>query len=347
MTYVIGISHRGNNSILADQRISYVPDGSKGENISVKIGQLFPGCIFGATGNVLAFDDFLISAKNHCGSTLDRKANWMQFQEFVNWYRPPTGKNEHFQILLSHSDGDKPQWFVYDTIKGLNTVDANILTLGSGKESLDTYIDQYYDIFVTQMDELLNEKAYFAFRHELPPYLFAYYFTQLSTMTYKLEVERIGVGGVFTFIGQTSTTEFFQKPSLYLFGLYDKNRKHISIWSHHLWFDDNWLIVESTIPPDYCKPSDSPTTVTLFSNDLMQPSSPSGSWDADLLASKIKSKVLNPSYSRPKPYFQKIGHCNPITNPQSGFSLGYGALPIINDKGQLLEDVLVWLGIKV
>ncbi len=347
MTYVIGISHRGINSILADQRITHTVSGElSGENTAIKIGKLFSSCVFGATGNVASFNDFLLSAKYQCSSTENPHTNWDEFLKFVDFYCPPTSKDEQFQLLLSHSNGNDLQWFIYDSSHGLTEVKGTVLTLGSGKDYLDLYIEQYFDIFISQMDAILDEERYSSFRQELPSYLFAYYFTQLYSATYQPLLERIGVGGVFTFISQTSTTEFFQKPSLYLLGLYDKNRKHISIWSHHLWFEDNWLVVESTLPPDHVTPSDKLVTLSLFSNDLMQPPSPDGVWDVNLLAATIKAQVFNSAYLRPEPYFQKIGHCDPIANPQSGFTIGYGAPPIINDKGQLLENVLVWLGIN-
>lgn len=249
MTYVIGISHRGVNSILADQRTTYCIAGEEeGKNSAVKTGLLFPGCIFGATGDTLAFNNFLLTAKYRCSLTDNPSVNWEEFLKFVEWYHPLNSKDKDFQLLFSRSEGATLQWFIYDSINGLTEDNRSILTLGSGKGKLDTYIDQYFDIFVRQMDILLDEEKNFVFRQELPSYLFAYYFTQLATMSYQPLVERIGVGGVFTFISQTSVSEFFQKPSLYLFIEYDDKRKHISVWTHHLWFEDNWLIIESTIP---------------------------------------------------------------------------------------------------
>lgn len=346
MTYVIGISHQGNNSILADQRITRnSPDGSAGENNSIKIGALFPGCIFGATGNIMAFSDFLLAAKYHCRATEDRCANWKKFLEFVEWYRSPTTENEHFAVLLSRSDNTELQWFIYDSASGLKGVKASVLTLGKGKESLDAYIEQYFDLLVRKVDQWF-EKDDFSLFQDLSPYLFAYYFSQLSTMTYRPAVERLGVGGVFTFVSQNIVSEYFQKPSLYIFADYDKKKKNLSLWMKKLWFEDNWLIITSTEPPSHARTPDNPIRMSFVSNDLMQPTS-SDHMDADLLASKIQAKVLSSTYSHPPAYFQAIGYCDPIANPRTGCLIGYGAPLIVNSKGQLLEMAFTSLGISI
>jgi hypothetical protein len=51
MTYIVAFGQPGFNAIIADMRVSWrsATGVLEGQNIALKIGRLFPGCIYGVT----------------------------------------------------------------------------------------------------------------------------------------------------------------------------------------------------------------------------------------------------------------------------------------------------------
>ena len=77
MTYIVALGQPGMNTIFADSRVSW-NYGRQGRNDGMKIGLLFPGCIYAMLGNVFAAREFVRSFKESIYSTTDTIAGFWE-----------------------------------------------------------------------------------------------------------------------------------------------------------------------------------------------------------------------------------------------------------------------------
>lgn len=65
MTYILGISRNGINAIICDQRVTWQDSDQKikAENIALKCGKLFEGCIYGIAGSVEVAMEYIYICK--------------------------------------------------------------------------------------------------------------------------------------------------------------------------------------------------------------------------------------------------------------------------------------------
>ncbi|RPJ85696.1 MAG: hypothetical protein EHM18_09710 [Acidobacteria bacterium] len=258
MTYIVGLSYRGMNSIVADSRQSWnsnVGNRLEGDNHVLKSGSLFPGCIFGRAGNPKGSRDLILSFKDFLREKPDDSIAgfWNRFVAFADRYRFPTAPEERFQILLSTRAFGQPRFFLVDSTTGLTAVDdlrsiggAGLFTLGSGKEALD---EQLFSDFAGRLAFLQeyakhNTKAD-GFLQELAPYALALWLNERSTSFERVSLEEYhGVGGLFHFILQVRDCEAYQKPAVYLMVASSGSANDIRFWLHRVCFVRNWLFVQ-------------------------------------------------------------------------------------------------------
>jgi hypothetical protein len=259
MTYIVGISHHGFNSIISDLRVSY---GDTGQNISLKIGEFFPGCIFGHCGDVKAGRDFIVSVKYYFNQVKNIEDIWSDFLSYVSNFDYSSGNR--FQLLLSCRFKQKPQFFIFDSKIGLNKCNEPIITLGSGKHILDKFVYGEFIKKARQMEDSLLSKGHKDFHREIQPYFFTFLLTQMSQAQDHLLLKQYNVGGVFHFISQSGEQEQFQKPTLHLLFSYDKKAKILYHWQYRTCHVNHCLVLSQMEP-------DKPQENFVFSNEAALP----------------------------------------------------------------------------
>ncbi len=259
MTYVVGLSYRNMNSIIADSRQSWVSGGGRrrdGDNHVMKTGSLLPGCIFGRAGNPRASRDFILSARQALAAQPDDTISgfWNRFVRFSDQYQFPTSSGDHFQILLSTRAFGHPQFFLVDSGTGLTAVhnpeivgDGAVITIGSGKDVLDGPLTGDFGGRLSLLQEYASRRPDAkGFLQELAPYALALWLNERSTSYERVSLEEeYGVGGLFHFLGQAREQEFRQKPALYLMTAGSgPPTEELGFWLYRVCFVRNWLFVQ-------------------------------------------------------------------------------------------------------
>ncbi len=259
MTYILGLKQPGINAIIADCRETLLCDG-EGRNDVLKVGQLFPGCIFGRAGSVQSSRDFI----NAFIQSVDEKTDtpegfWNRFERFVNSYNFPLGKDNQFRLLLSVRVLRVPLFFEFDSAKGISqpietSAENFLISWGSGKDALHSIVcETFVPRLKSHLDYLLTNKHVKDIKSArlVAPYFFCLWLSEL-TLTFEkswLENPRIGVGGPFYFMFQTFDGEIAQQPAVYIFSIQDRETKAISSWIHRVVPLSNGLYLETGIPP--------------------------------------------------------------------------------------------------
>lgn len=290
MTYVVGLALNGMNSILCDTRGTWsTPSGSNGENVLLKTGLLFPGCIFGRVGNFDNSRAFILAAKHSVTPTNTIAGFWSDFVNFASDYAYPDGPNNHFQILLSTRHSGEPRFHILDSSEGLSEVRDLPITLGSGKKILDDLVRGDFHDRISLVREAIKGQP---FGNELYPYLFCQWLSELSLTFEHSLLERHKVGGPFHFIFQVSASEHTQKPSLYVFYDVDKPMRRIYWWQYRLSHIGNWLIIDKMIPPGQLSgyPSGKQERVALIDEASLPPKE-TGVWDYGELHSELEETI--------------------------------------------------------
>ncbi len=259
MTYIVGLSHHGINSIISDLRVT--SGNNRGRNTALKTGILFPGCIFGSTGDVECIRDFVLAAKYSIGISGSIEELRGKFIDYVDFYKFPTGNDYIFQLLLSTRALMSPQFFILDSVNGLKPTNEELITLGSGKEILDVLVLKEYKNKLHEFDNVFSKADEPIYQKEVTPYLMSYWLTQLSQGHHEKFLKENGVGGVFHFISQNEKEEKRQKESLYLVCKVDTRKKKIHFSQYRVSFFQNWLVLNVTDrlrhPPYYdCRQKD-------------------------------------------------------------------------------------------
>lgn len=325
MTYVIGVSHLGINTILCDNRITY-SDGS-GANVALKSGELFPGCIYGySANNVDAARDFLLAAKYQVGVSGTASQLWSEFTSFVNNYAFSLSDNDFFEIIISTRATGIPVFFKLSPATKLVKVDKELITSGSGKSMLDIMVFGDMAKYLNQFDETFLNENENEYRPELPGYLLAFFLTQYVQGVFRDMLEENGVGGVFHFIGQTQDYEFKQAPSLYLLCEVDEQNKRINFSEFRISFVDHWLVFNVidrlSHPPKFeCKQEN----FAFLDESALPINETHNTYDPNILFDEFNKKVASIQDSLPFFYFCGIGYRNPQLNSKFGFLICAGA----------------------
>jgi tetratricopeptide (TPR) repeat protein len=252
VTYVIGFREFGVNSIVSDARISH--DGF-GTNTALKTGQLFPGCIFGRSGNEETGRQFILAARTYVQPSVDScednsaEQYWTRFQEFVSFYDFPGGAESDtrgFKMLLSTRSSGNPELYLLDSSdRVLAPVSDRWISIGSGKALLDPLVEHDYLSRVEEIARYLEESG-------IPwsyPYFLCLWLSELTLSAEQSRLESVGVGGVFHFIYQTATCESPQEPALYVLSMADCDTRTIYLWLYRICYTRGCVAVEEVIPP--------------------------------------------------------------------------------------------------
>jgi hypothetical protein len=244
MTYIIGFKIDGVSSIIADTRVT--DNGGQGQNTVVKTGIFFPGCIYGLAGNLISGFTFVNNVKDAMAYQ-DKSVEdlWKDFTDIISWLDISKDDDKYFEILLSCRASEEPKFFVFDPINGLISYEEDWISLGRGKSLLDPRIqDSYASIIYTikySVKKFPEEKIIY-------PYLLCLWLSELSLTFKSSELEGVGVGGVFNFIYQATTSEAFQEPAIYVFNMLNLKTKQIHTWVYRICRIQEALYIHSSEP---------------------------------------------------------------------------------------------------
>jgi hypothetical protein len=156
MTYIVGFKQQKTNSIIADRRITFqTPYGDiiqrfEDQNCIDKIGEFFPGCIYGYCGDALLATKFISSFYDqYVGTTAISIEFWNRLRDHIVLFDFLPCVDHPFQLLLSSDHSGTPTFFVLETSSGRGElreqqVDKfSCVTLGSGKPLLDEYLNNH------------------------------------------------------------------------------------------------------------------------------------------------------------------------------------------------------------
>ena len=236
VTYVAGIRNGDVGVLLTDTRTSFGARGEKGFNFSLKTGLLFRGCVYAGCGYVEPMRRFITRFKRRLGTT----GTWEAFTTFATSY------TEHvpglpFQLVLMSRHSGESRFYHYDSTKGEISEQPDGMTIGSGTEILDRYLqtlrEERNEMFVAYLRE-----------HSAPPWFFGYFYC-LALMEYVqgdkyTEANRYGVGGVFHFSYQDSQSEHRQHPAVYVIVRVMPETKTLLYTLYRVTFEEMALVIE-------------------------------------------------------------------------------------------------------
>lgn len=259
MTYIIGFRQPGLNAILADTLATCTHNGVvEHREGDLKLGLLFPGCVYGSIGSSGAATSFIRRFKESIYKDTDRISGfWQQLCAFIKQYPFPSRRVDHFQLLLSHRGLGDPRFAKLDSFSGLEEGEIPhsyfMLAYGSGCEILNDDLTNIYTPQLKIMQRyLLDEKKLDIHTvHAISPYFLCLWLCEKSLTFEKSHLATKGVGGVFHFIQQTASLEATQHPALYLFSAVDRTSREIRTWLYRVSSAQGGLYVESHAPPDY------------------------------------------------------------------------------------------------
>jgi hypothetical protein len=222
MTYILAFSQPGMNAIISDMRSTNLQDRTQ-QDYACKSGRLFPGCIYGITGNAFQAKSFLKKFRLlHMTKTKRMEELWTDFSEFSEFYEYPQRNDEYFQIVLSERTQDKPCFHTVDSNYKLQMVqrenEEGVHLYGSGITRLYQFTEEWVLLKVAEAKaELVGRYGWnLTEMNSVSPYLVCQLLSD-KTLAYEASLlNEIGVGGAFYFIYQTSTHDLMQKPAMYI-----------------------------------------------------------------------------------------------------------------------------------
>jgi hypothetical protein len=252
VTYVIGIKRFNTTAILVDSNFSTVDaDGNlrpndNPEEALMKNGVLYPGCIYGYSGNVIRAEQCIEKIRINVANAVGLQAKWEALERTVYLYQFPAGERQQFDLVLSSRHTGTPELFVIDsTTEQLHRVEDDICALGSGKKIMDQMVAP---LCATQLspDRLIANEARDAlhggtFSRLDYPYLLSFFFHQSLYGSHGERLFADHVGGFVHFIRQDGESEERQKPSLYVLAFEDPKTHARTLHRTRLAFDDEWI----------------------------------------------------------------------------------------------------------
>lgn len=232
MTYVIGFSIDGVNSILSDTRVTDIKT-QQGQNTALKTGILFDGCIYGVAGNVDNAFSFINAVKMFAPDASSILDAWEKLNQLIMFYDFPTyTKDDSFQILLSSRHSGQPEFYIMSSNRELFRCEEEWVSIGSGKELLDDPVEEKYRIRIEKAKQALADKN--VPTATIHPYFLCLMLSELTLTFKRPRLEEKKVGGVFNFVYQTSADDNFQEPTLYIFSDIHPDTNKILLWGYRV-----------------------------------------------------------------------------------------------------------------
>lgn len=223
MTYIVGIKKPEDNflTIISDIMVTKIFSNGKKqtENIALKTGYLFDGCIYGLSGDAIAGHSFLSSLKKAINCKDPIKDNFKKLSEFASSSQWETGSG--FKILFGIRNPSPEFYLLNSTSREFKLLDENLYTMGSGKSILDAIVLQGYkhsNSFI--MDKLKENKVPIVYY----PNFICLWLSELVLGFEKEQLEKIGVGGIFHYIYQTENKEHSSMPAVVVLSKFENDK---------------------------------------------------------------------------------------------------------------------------
>jgi len=255
MTYLVALQLKGFTAIVADSRVSWTRENViQGEDGSLKNGVLFPGCIFGITGDAKEARNFAITFKETITPDAPVGETWERFQKYCREYH--YSQSAEFQVVLSSRADGNPRLYVLVSNAGLTELGSpdkpGVHTFGSGKQLLDLIVTRKFLPKLANMHGMMTntngwseEKA-----NSVLPFFICLWLSELSLSFESALLEEHGVGGIFHFVGQGKASERRQTPALYIMCGVDETKKRIWAWIYRVAAVEDGIFVARNDPPE-------------------------------------------------------------------------------------------------
>ena len=239
MTYILGIKSNGVGAIIADTMVTF---NFGDHNFSaLKTGLLFPGCCYGASGDAAGVRHFVTWCKQLLDEIEDTlEGFWKRFQELLFAY--DFNKHGTFELLLLSRHTGNPHFYVLDSRTALISQAGDFVSLGSGKSLLDEHMLEFFSEELCSRVEKLEKQGW-------PVFYWPFYCCQeliafAQGDTYEA-LRKIGVGGVFHYLCQTSDAEHVQEAALYLVISMFPTQRQISYTAYRVLYGEMALVIEN------------------------------------------------------------------------------------------------------
>lgn len=239
MTYVLGVKSNGVGAIIADTMVTF----NRGDHNfgALKSGLLFPGCTYGASGDAAGIRHFVTWGKQILDEVEDTlEGFWNRFQELLRVY--DFNKYGTFELLLLSRHTGAPHFYILDSRTAQTSNAGDFVSLGSGKPLLDEHMLKFFhEELRTRVDKLGKDGW--------PVVYWPFYFCQeliafAQGDTYEA-LQKIGVGGVFHYLCQTSDAEHVQEAALYVVMSIFPKQRQISHTVYRVLYGEMALVVEN------------------------------------------------------------------------------------------------------
>jgi hypothetical protein len=247
MTYIVGINQFDINAIICDTHVSWwrLNQKVKGENVGLKSGLLFPGCIYGISGSLAHARTFIINCKLYLTGQYTLPDFWERFLEFIRSYQFPITKDSYFQLLLSSRNHGTPKFYVLDSKKSVIEPRGRFTSLGSGKPILDQYVQKLVSLNTAIINKFITVEK--RLPHFTFPYLYCLWLNERAQGMDLSSLEKYHVGGIFHFLWQDIQGEHAQFPALYVLSAADPKNKIIYAWHYRVAYAQGALVVDNPI----------------------------------------------------------------------------------------------------
>jgi hypothetical protein len=344
MTYLIAFKQPDINAIISDARGTWTRLGqaARGDNNALKTGLLFPGCIYGIVGSADCANELIVGFKESLGAERARQVLWERFREVANAQSYSQASADQFKLLLSSRHAGPPAFYVLDPARSnpVAPIETNapyaIATLGSGKVALDKYVAEKARLDLEELRSYLACEKQLPIEpiHEISPYFFCLWLSELSLTAEKAFLEAEHVGGVFHFVYQTRDLEATQKPAFYVFSSADRAARAIYSWWYRVAYARGGLYVEYGEPPGQRSAPPNIEEHLLFSSAA----SPGiESLDMNTLYGQVKRDVS----AQPFWFFSGLGHTDPRERGSHFFNVSTDGRreDLFGEDGQLTAGI--------
>lgn len=318
MTYVLGLNQFNINTIICDMRVTWYKQNKivRGENVGLKSGFLFPGCMYAISGSVDDARRFIIDCKYNLRSpTLPEL--WEEFTEFVRNYPFRTDKDSHFELLLSTRNNGNPQFYTLDSMTSKIEHQNAPISLGTGKEILDDKIGRLVSINTDIINKMVSIEK------RLPkstfPYLYCHWLNEISQGTDLLSLEKYHVGGIFHFLYQDINNESWQGPAVYVLSSADPKSKTIYSWIYRVTYARGALVVSNPVK----------NVLEIFTDTAADPQVES------IQPSRLKDDIIREADAQPYHYFCGFGFSDPKHRGEMGIAITNEGKYVVDKTGNI------------
>jgi len=240
MSYIVGIKIEGVTSILCDTRVS--SENGSGQNSSLKSGNIFPGCIYGAAArDSKSMKEFIKDCKLYLTTKKQRQLTdyWEMFKECIDKFI--YDHTEYFELILSSRHTGEAKLYYFDSKSRVIKEKDDFVSIGSGKvmldEELKKYIEATKDMFINQLKKNKYELVFY-------PNFYCLWLMERVQGVESIKLQDIGVGGHFHYSYQLAQGEARQEPSVYILS----KRFGTTIYSYiyHITFEEAALVIACT-----------------------------------------------------------------------------------------------------